>query len=107
MKAEACRVQTINIVYTTAYITRAIMSVVEETMLAHTQVTMTDLEKQLRKTAKFRIYLAYNIGYLFWDVIPLTLIMSYHYQNFLTETETETADSEDSSTSRTESINDS
>jgi len=99
MKAEAYRVQTINIVYTTAYITRAIMSVVEETMLAYTP--MTDVEKKLGTITEFRINLAYAIGYLFWDVIPLTLIMRYHYENFLTET----TDSEDSSTSLAESIN--
>ena len=100
MKAEACRVQTINIVYTTAYITRAIMSVVEEILDFQPGNEEVD-NVNVTPTVRFRIYLCYAIGYLFWDVIPLTLIMSYHYQNFLTET----TDSEDSSTSLAESIN--
>jgi len=87
----------INIVFTTAYISRAIMCVVDEIRHRHK-------ENEKRPNAKFGIDLAYSIGYLFWDIIPLTLIMRYHFQNFLTE---ETADSEDSTTSLTESINES
>jgi len=29
--------------------------------------------------------LIYYIGFNFWDVIPLSLIMTYHYQHFLYE----------------------
>jgi len=91
LEAEACRVQTINIVFTTAYITRAIMSFVAANYLEVGRSTFKE----------FAIFLTYCIGYLFWDVIPLTLIMRYHFQNFLTET----ADSDDADSNLAESIN--
>jgi len=76
LKAEACRVQTINIVFTVAYLTRALTFIVTDYINPYAD-------------PEFAEYLTYYIGYNFWDVVPLTLIMSYHYQHFLSESTAE------------------
>jgi len=43
--------------------------------------------------------LVFCIGYIFWDVIPLQLIMYYHWQNFIIEV----ASDEDSATTHSSS----
>jgi len=73
LKDEACRVQTINIIFTVTYLTRAITFIATHYFFANSN-------------AAFSIPLTYYIGYIFWDVIPLILIMSYHYKNFMSET---------------------
>jgi len=68
LKDEACRIKTIFLVFTFSYLTRATVFFV---------LPRLDLS-----------YLAENltlyIGFNFWDVIPLTLIMVYHYKCFPT-----------------------
>jgi len=73
LKAEACRVMTINIVYTVANLTRAVAYI---------------MTRWVFKNAPYLFWgrMTYYIGYNFWDVIPLSLIMIYHYKHFLSDT---------------------
>jgi len=68
LKDEACRIKTIFLVFTVSYLTRATVFLV------------------LRRVeeAYVTINLIFDVGYNFWDVIPLTLIMRYHYKCFPT-----------------------
>jgi len=70
LKAEACRVQTIFIVFTVAYLTRAVTFAVVHFVFEFSN-------------PHFEISLIYYIGYNFWDVVPLTIIMIFHYRNFV------------------------
>jgi len=69
LKEEARRVQTINVVFTVTYITRAL--------------TFVATHFFFRKISHdFSIPLIYYLGYNIWDVFPLTLIMYYHHVHF-------------------------
>ena len=65
LKDESFRVQTIHIVYTSAYLTRALVYII---------FLILDIDF-FSFTGKLTYYVLYNI----WDVLPLTLIMTYHY----------------------------
>jgi len=89
LKAEASRVKTINIVFTSAYLSRAL-------------VFFTFYIGYPKKIGGYAYILAYVIGYNFWDTIPLCLIMTYHYSNFLTERATSENDSSEEATTENE-----
>ena len=78
LKAEACRVMTINVFFTVANLTRGIAFIVTHC-----------LPSQEEAYKNYTGRLIYCIGLNFWDVMPLSLIMTYHYQNFLTESSEE------------------
>jgi len=62
LKGEVCRIKTIFLVFTVSYLTRAIayfvLPRVNESYLAGN--------------------LIYDVGFNFWDVIPLTTVMIFH-----------------------------
>ena len=72
LKDEGCRIKAIFLVFTISYLTRAVLSLV------------LPVAAQLGKITWFASQLTYGICYNFWDVIPLTLIMMYHYECFPT-----------------------
>jgi len=67
-KNEGCRIKTIFLVFTISYLTRAAVYFV---LL---RVPLSPLT----------LTLIFDVGFLFWDIIPLTLIMMYHYKCFPT-----------------------
>ena len=79
LKDEKRRVKTIFIVYTVAYFTRAV------TYVLYVQFFYKDY---------FASHVVYLIMYFFWDIIPLSLIMWYHYISFKSQIPT-TASAED------------
>jgi len=81
LKEESCRVQTIHIVYTSAYLTRA---------LVYTIFVSIGIDVH-----SFPYLMTYYVLYNIWDVVPLMLIMTYHYKNFLFQPSDDTS-SEDS-----------
>ena len=72
LKAEACKVRTIYVVFTIAYISRAITSLIFSLKPPHSM-------------NEFTHGMTYLVMYNFWDVLPLSLIMSYHYSGFKTD----------------------
>jgi len=67
LKDEKRRVKTIFLVYTTAYFTRAVIFLVYNEWLCDNYVES---------------YIMYYTLYIFWDILPLSLIMWYHYISF-------------------------
>jgi len=61
--AEAARVRTIFLVFVFMYISRAVLYVIQAIIIDDVLNTV----------------LIYYVFYNFWDVVPLTLIMHYHY----------------------------
>ena len=68
LKDEACRIKTIFLVFAISYLTRV--------------TVFFDLPGS--NVSYLASNLTYYIAYNFWDVIPLTLIMMYHYKCFPT-----------------------
>jgi len=72
LKIEGHRIKTIFLVFTVSYLTRAVLSL------------GLPIAKLYDKISVFAFQFTYAVGYIFWDVIPLTLIMMYHYKCFPT-----------------------
>jgi len=72
LKDEGCRIKTIFLVFTISYLTKAVLSLV------------LPIADYYDKISIFANQFTYEIGYNFWDVVPLTLIMMYHYKCFPT-----------------------
>jgi len=68
LKDEGSRIKAIFLVFTISYLTRALVYFI--------------LERGLVSYLAFN--LIFDVGFNFWDVIPLTLIMMYHYKCFPT-----------------------
>ena len=88
LKDEGCRIKTIFLMFTISYLTRTVISLVLPVALI------------FGKIEEFAYGITYEICYNVWDVIPLTLIMMYHYKCFPTGS----SDDEEGETERTESI---
>jgi len=69
LRAESRRIKVVFTVLTLSYISRATVYV-----LARPKFGIID---------NYRI--VYNVMYTFWDIVPLSLIMVYHYRAFKTE----------------------
>jgi len=66
LKTEVCRIQTIFLIFTVSYLSRAVIYYV------------LTLPKVVAKITLLAYELTFQIGYNFWDVIPLTFVMVYH-----------------------------
>jgi len=65
-KSEVCRIQTIFLVFTVSYLTRAVIYYVLDLPNVHPNLT------------DFAYDYTIMVGFNFWDVIPLTLVMVFH-----------------------------
>jgi len=86
LKDEGCRIKTISLVFTISYITRAVLSLV------------LPVAEHFGKISELASWLTFEVCYNFWDVVPLTLIMMYHYKCFPTGS----SDDAEGETERTE-----
>jgi len=93
LKVESRRVQTIYILFTLTYLSRAAIYIVSHLKYKQINTTLPSVIEY-----PFLVVLTYYIGYNFWDVMSISLIMIYHYQNFLT------APDEDEASEKTEEI---
>jgi len=66
LHGEILRIKIIFIVFTVAYVTRVVAFITTTILMAH------------EKYFSFTCAIIYHIFWPFWDVVPLTLIMSYH-----------------------------
>jgi len=71
LKDEVRRIRTIFLVFTISYVTRAILSLVLP--IAERYGKITDLAYKL----------TFLVGYNFWDVIPLTIVMVFHLKKII------------------------
>jgi len=67
VKIEACKLTAVYIIFIVSYISRTVAEV----------LSYIDI---IEHSAIF-----FNIGYIFWDVIPLSMIMVYHCMCFTAE----------------------
>jgi len=66
LKDEVCRIKTIFLVFTISYLTRAILSLA------------LPVAAQYEWISVFAHQFTFEVGYNFWDVIPLTIVMVFH-----------------------------
>ena len=67
LRVEACRIKTIFVIYSLTYVTRGIIYVLHKRVY-----------DQLWRIMTLTYFVMFNI----WDVLPLSLIMAFHYTCF-------------------------